>query len=121
MTTFCLYMRVFKLIPRVHKKTLLIFAATRYGKGCYFAVNSSYSVRYSSQQKGVDTKCMFLARVLTGDFCVGNQSMKAPPEKPNSGETPRKYDSTVNDAINPTIFVVYNDASVYPEYLITFT
>ena len=64
---------------------------------------------------------MFVARVVTGDYCVGNETMKAPPEKPNCGETARKYDSTVDNAEEPSIFVVFKDSSVYPNYLITFT
>ena len=92
-----------------------------YGKGCYFAVQSSFSVRYSSAQADQSTQCMFVARVLTGDFCVGNESMKTAPEKPSSWETPQKYDSIVDDETNPLIFVVFKDTSAYPNYLITFT
>ena len=99
---------------------LFYFAAVMYGRGCYFAVASSYSARYSSALTDVDAKCMFLARVLTGDYCVGDQTMKAPPEKPESGEIRQKYDCTVNNAEEPDIFVVFKDSSVYPNYLITY-
>ena len=63
---------------------------------------------------------MFMARVITGDFCVGDETMKAPPDNPNSGETPRKYDSTVDKLKNPTKFVVFKDSSAYPSYLISY-
>ena len=65
-------------------------------------------------------KYMILARVVTGDFCKGSSSMKAPPEKPSTGDSTRNYDSTVDDETNPSIFAVFKDASVYPSYLITF-
>ena len=93
---------------------------TVYGRGCYFALSSSYSTAYAQTDDGGTTKCMFLAQVLTGDYCFGETAMKTPPDKPNSGTPPRKYDSTVNDTAKPTIFVVFKDSSVYPKYLITF-
>ena len=98
-----------------------MFSAARYGRGCYFAVRSRYSDRYSSGQTDVESKYMFLARVLTGDYCAGKEEMIVPPEKPGSGETPRKYDSVVDDAEDPDIFVVFKDSSVYPNFLITYT
>jgi len=61
---------------------------------------------------------MFLARVLTGDYCKGNSSLKAPPVKDTRNN--RLYDSVVDDVTNPSIFVVFKDSSVYPSYLITF-
>ena len=93
---------------------------TVYGRGCYFALSSSYSTTYAQTDDGGTTKCMFLAHVLTGDYCVGKSEMITPPDKPNSGTHPKKYDSTVNDTAEPTIFVVFKDSSVYPKYLITF-
>ena len=49
--------------------------ATAYGKGVYFAVDASYSLddTYSCSQ---GNKYMYLARVVVGDFCVGNDTMK---------------------------------------------
>ena len=91
-----------------------------YGKGCYFAVDSSISSSYCIGESDVNVKCMFVAQVLTGDYCVGNTSMRTPPEMDCSGEVRKKYDSTVNDENNPSIFVVFKDSSVYPKYLITF-
>jgi len=61
---------------------------------------------------------MFLARVLTGDYCKGNSSLKAPPVKDEHDN--RLYDSVVDDVSNPNIFVVFKDSSVYPSYLVTF-
>lgn len=50
---------------------------TKYGKGSYFAVKASYSNNYCSGQ----TRFMFLARVLTGDFKQGDESLHRPPLK----------------------------------------
>uniref|UniRef100_H2ZC15 Poly [ADP-ribose] polymerase n=1 Tax=Ciona savignyi TaxID=51511 RepID=H2ZC15_CIOSA len=91
--------------------------ATMYGKGSYFAVNSSYSVNYA-RNSGSSTCCVFLANVITGDFCQGNQYMKAPDVKP--GSNGRLYDSAVDSLSNPSIFIAFRDANVYPTYLITF-
>ena len=92
-----------------------MFAATVYGRGCYFAVRSKYSVSFVDTKSPV--KYMILARVVTGDFCKGNSDMKTPPKKPSSNQ---KYDSTVDDESAPSIFVVFKDSGVYPSYLISF-
>ena len=102
------------LVPHV-----FFLAATVYGKGCYFAVNSRYSVDYVDRTS--PTKYIILARVVTGDFCKGSSDMKAPPEKLSSTVGGQRYDSTVNDENAPTIFVVFKDSGVYPSYLITFS
>lgn len=51
---------------------------------------------------------MFIARVLIGKTCVGNNSMRVPPTG---------YDTTTDEK---DIFVVYHDAGAYAEYLITY-
>uniref|UniRef100_UPI0005217C40 poly [ADP-ribose] polymerase 12-like n=1 Tax=Ciona intestinalis TaxID=7719 RepID=UPI0005217C40 len=86
--------------------------ATLYGKGSYFAVNSSYSMDYASS-------CMFLASVITGDYCQGRHSMIVPDVKPGRDGNNRRYDSAVNSTTNPTIFVSFSDPNVYPSYLLT--
>ena len=95
-----------------------MFAAAVFGKGCYFAVNSKYSVDYVDQKS--PTKYMILARVVTGDFCKGSSDMKAPPENPLSKDAAQRYHSTVNNDFDPSIFVVFKDSGVYPSYLISF-
>ena len=101
------------LLPRFY-----VFSAALYGKGCYFAVRSSHSVKYVDPQS--PCKYMILARVVTGDFCKGCSNMKAPPEKLSSKDDGQRYDSVVNNESAPTIFVVFKDSGVYPSYLITF-
>ena len=61
---------------------------------------------------------MFLNRVLTGQYTVGNPSYITPP--PKSPRSHDLYDSVVDDINNPSIFVIFADAQVYPDYLITF-
>lgn len=95
-----------------------MFAATKFGHGVYFAHRSSLSESFSkADASGV--KVMFLAHVLTGDFCLGNNSLKVPPVNESSDEG-YLFDSVVNNESDPTIFVVFKDTSVYPSYLISF-
>jgi poly [ADP-ribose] polymerase 10/14/15 len=61
---------------------------------------------------------MYLARVVVGDFCVGNDTMTVPPPVPRTSNL-LPYDSTVNRLNQPSMYVIYHDAQAYPEYLIT--
>ena len=62
---------------------------------------------------------MYLARVLTGEFTRGAGSMIVPPAKDPS--VPHVlFNSVVDKPSNPAIFVVFQDADTYPEYLITY-
>ena len=61
---------------------------------------------------------MYLVRALTGVFTLGNSSMIVPPYKDAANF--KEYDSVVDDVSNPGIFVIFSDALVYPDYLITF-
>ena len=83
------------------------------GHGVYFAVNSQYSNSYAGTTT-TNMKCMIRAMVLVGDSCVGNSSMKIPPEKSNG--TGQLYDTTTDGY--KTVFVAYHDNQCYPEYLI---
>uniref|UniRef100_F6SIZ4 Poly [ADP-ribose] polymerase n=1 Tax=Ciona intestinalis TaxID=7719 RepID=F6SIZ4_CIOIN len=87
--------------------------ATRFGEGVYFALESSYSHRYCSG----DVRHMLVVKVLTGDYCLGKEKMKEPPKMEG---TDRVYHSLVNNVNDPKIFVVFNDASAYPKYRITY-
>lgn len=62
-------------------------------------------------------RMMIVARVLVGDFVIGNSTMKLPPQKPNSSQ---RYDSCVNNVDNPSIFVVFDKLQVYPEYILEY-
>uniref|UniRef100_H2ZSH3 Poly [ADP-ribose] polymerase n=1 Tax=Latimeria chalumnae TaxID=7897 RepID=H2ZSH3_LATCH len=91
--------------------------ATMYGEGTYFAVNASYSASdtYSQPEQGSQKKMMYRAKVLTGDYCKGQEGFKEPPLKDPKGR--ERYDSVV-DRDNPTMYVVFQDNQAYPEYLI---
>ena len=90
--------------------------ATAHGAGSYFAVKSSYSANYA-QVNGQGHKYIIQARVITGEWCKSSPQMKATPYKPNS---PQQYECAVDDVNNPTIYVVFEDAYAYPDYIIKF-
>lgn len=62
---------------------------------------------------------MYLVRVLTGEYTIGDGSMYVPPPKDPNDPTVL-FDSVVDNMATPLIFVVFFDADVYPEYLITY-
>uniref|UniRef100_A0A671S5R7 Poly (ADP-ribose) polymerase family, member 12a n=1 Tax=Sinocyclocheilus anshuiensis TaxID=1608454 RepID=A0A671S5R7_9TELE len=90
---------------------------TLYGKGSYFARDSSYSDKYAKSRNG-KTKKMFVALVLVGNFTRGNNTLVRPPQKPNSQGF---YDSCVDNETNPAIFVVFEKFQIYPEYIIEYS
>lgn len=96
---------------------ILFYTGTAYGQGVYFAKDAGCSKGYTDA-KDVE-RCMYLARVLVGNYCKGSSDMKVPPPK-SSSQSEILYDSTVDNPANPTIFVVFYDNQCYPEYLITF-
>ena len=94
----------------------LIFTATRFGKGVYFARNADdkYSV-----PDAVGNKYIYLSLVLTGKYTKGEKDLKVPPPK-DPAKPAELYDSVVDNVDDPTIFVVFHDSQAYPQYLITF-
>ncbi|XP_059168726.1 protein mono-ADP-ribosyltransferase PARP14-like isoform X2 [Physella acuta] len=85
---------------------------TVYGKGVYFAVNSSYSVSYAKPD-AQGNRHMFVALVLVGESTPSNASMNYLPIKPG---TTRPYDSGCANGM----YVIFHDTQCYPQYLITF-
>lgn len=82
-------------------------SGTAYGIGVYFHEYANYSHNYApADSRGI--RMMFLADVLIGKTCVGNPSMKVPPDG---------FDTTSD---GQHIFVVYHDAAAYGHYLITY-
>lgn len=98
----------------------LLFSATAYGHGTYFAVNASYSANPTYSKPAADgSQLMFVARVLTGICTVGQSNMKVPP--PHSVQQPHDLCDSVVDVIDkPNMYVVFHDNQAYPDYLITF-
>ncbi|XP_070804747.1 protein mono-ADP-ribosyltransferase PARP14-like [Pituophis catenifer annectens] len=93
--------------------------AAAIGNGTYFAINSNYSAQdtYSTPDHN-GRKYMYVARVLTGDYCIGRPGQITPPSKNNGGFD--LYDSVTDNVNQPSMFVIFHDAQAYPEYLITF-
>ncbi|XP_055874127.1 protein mono-ADP-ribosyltransferase PARP15-like [Biomphalaria glabrata] len=87
---------------------------TLYGKGVYFALNASYSEKYAVPD-AQGNKYMYRVKALTGEFIETNKETNYLPNKPGSN---RPYDSGGNSSRG--IYVIFHDAQVYPEYLITF-
>jgi len=90
---------------------------TKYGKGVYFARDSSYSS--STTYATPDTQgvqCMFLCCVIVGEYCKGVRDATVPAARHGNC----LFDTTVDDMANPSIYVTYNDAQAYPEYLVRF-
>lgn len=109
-----------ELIPKIIKQGFNRSLAIRsqLGRGTYFATNASTSHGYSTADANGE-RFMFLCRVLIGDYCKGNSGQLLPDSKFDNSE--ELFDSTVNDIQNPSVFVTYHDAQVYPEYLVAYT
>ncbi|XP_054916199.1 protein mono-ADP-ribosyltransferase PARP14 isoform X2 [Poeciliopsis prolifica] len=94
--------------------------ATSYGEGTYFAVDASYSSHPTYSRPAADgSQLMFVARVLTGVYTLGQRGMKVPPAL-DVQEPHIRYDSVVDNMGRPNMFVVFHDDQAYLDYLITF-
>jgi len=83
---------------------------TAYGKGSYFARDSSYSLGYS-QPDASGVRKMFLASVLVGRCSKASSSMV---------KAPQGSHTVVNNVSSPSVFVVFFIKQAYPEYVISF-
>ena len=108
---------VHKIIHQGFKRSFCGRNMTLYGKGVYFARDSSYS---SSPQYSVPNaqgvQHMFLCRVVVGEYCKGVKDALTPAVRNGS----QLFDTTVDDVANPSIYVAFHDAQAYPEYLVRF-
>uniref|UniRef100_A0A8C8SNN8 Poly [ADP-ribose] polymerase n=1 Tax=Pelusios castaneus TaxID=367368 RepID=A0A8C8SNN8_9SAUR len=94
--------------------------AAAIGNGTYFAVQASYSAQDTYSRPDLNgRKYMYLARVLTGEYCAGSGGLITPPPKSVADPTDL-YDSVTDNMAHPSMFVIFNDIQAYPEYLITF-
>lgn len=82
-------------------------------------MNALTSVQGYCSQDSRGQRHIYVARVLTGDFCAGQGATRLPPAKPSGIPTDR-YDSTTDNPSAPNFFVIFHDAQAYPEFLITF-
>jgi hypothetical protein len=88
----------------------------KHGQGASFALDLTHS-HYYSTPAGDGTRVVFLSRVLVGMSTTGTSFMRYPPVW-KSGV---RYDTTVNQQVNPTIFVKYDATEYYPNYLILYS
>ena len=106
----------FKLYVVKLRFCLLVTGAV-YGDGVYFATSASTSMKYCKPFEGL---CyMYYCRVLVGDYTTGRAGIKEPPIK--DIDTQEWFDSVVDNEESPSMFVIFNDTQVYPEYLLTFS
>ena len=104
-----------------------------WGRGNYFAVNSSYSHHYAFHQNGVFK--MFAAKVLTGNsiFLEPDRTLTKPPfldsvnDNTNNSDASiqRRYDSVHGNTTGPItggtrVYITYDNDHAYPAYLITY-
>lgn len=65
-------------------------------------------------------KYMFVARTLVGRTCRGQHDIRKPPSDPDDPKR-RPFNSCVDHVLTPQIFVIFDSAQSYPEYLIEYT
>ncbi|KAL2096505.1 hypothetical protein ACEWY4_008653 [Coilia grayii] len=93
--------------------------ATMFGQGSYFARKAVYSHNFAKRSpKG--KHYMFLAKVLTGTFTVGNPSIRRPPPLNPRDPSSDLFDSCVDNWMDPQIFVIFNDDQSYPYFIIQY-
>jgi len=113
-----------KIIQQGFNRSFCGKNATMYGKGVYFARDSSYSAsRVYSVPDKKGNQYMMACRVVVGEYCRGKKDAVVPDVRDTRSHT--LYDTTVgllgNDTMrNPSIYVTYHDAQAYPEYIIKF-
>lgn len=72
---------------------------------------------YSPKNRG-GVQHMFMARVLVGRVGQGHSGLLAPP--PVSRGSLTLFDSVSDSPRHPNMFVVFQDAQAFPEYVIAF-
>lgn len=65
-------------------------------------------------------RIMFVARVLVGQYTQGKNHYRKPPPLDPNFPYGRCFDSCVDNTSNPMIFVVFESAQCYPEYIIEY-
>ena len=100
-------------------------ASGMWGRGNYFAKNSSYSDGFAYQDLESGLRKMFAAWVLTG-ICYDSQprSLIKPPERERSGAEEGKvkclYDSVTGVTGGTRVYITYDNMHAYPAYLIIY-
>ena len=92
-----------------------------FGQGTYFSVDLLYSSqdKYSApDERGC--KAILACKVLTGVHAVGKKGMKQPTIVNPSTNQSERFDSLVDNLPAPSMFVIFHDVAVYPNYITTF-
>lgn len=87
---------------------------SRLGRGSYFAEDPAYALRFCG--RGARTKAMFLSGVLPGRFARGEEGLVEPPALPSGAGA--RYDSTVDNPLEPHVFCVFRDFQALPLYIV---
>ncbi|ESO85814.1 hypothetical protein LOTGIDRAFT_167793 [Lottia gigantea] len=87
-----------------------------YGKGGYFGINCDVSCNYCD-----DNNMLFIVQAVVGDYTVGCEGYLRPPLKNPYDRSSALYDACVDNMKSPSMFVLFNNRQVYPEYLVRFT
>lgn len=109
-----------KILRNGFNRSLCGKNGTVYGEGVYFSVSADYALRYAKPD-ALGRKHIFLCSVLVGRYAQGHRHLKAPPALPESADGTELYDSVVDNIGQPSIVVIFNDAQVLPQYLLTVT
>ena len=93
----------------------------RYGKGSYFSSMASYSAKYCARDDEDDPakKVMLVCKVIVGEYCIGTRNMDGS-SVPYKADKKTRYESCVDDMVDPTIFVINRDYHAIPTHIITF-
>lgn len=78
-------------------------------------MDAKYSHHYTSDS---DVRSMFVVRLLVGKYTKGSPDYRRPPSK--DGGDINFYDSCVDNVHKPSIYVVFDKAQIYPEYLLQY-
>ena len=68
---------------------------------------------FHTHSKGNGQLMLIQARVVTGEWIQGSPYLRAASYK----NPLQQYDSVVDNVSNPSMYVIFNDAAVYPEYI----
>lgn len=94
--------------------SMQFFTEGMWGRGNYFAVNSSYSHEHAFKQEYSEIYKMFAVYVLIGNSCFLEQDSTLT-------NPPSPYDSVHGIDSGTHIYITYDNEHAYPSYLISYT
>ena len=90
-----------------------------YGEGTYFAKNAGYSVNYCKKPKNNIYQILY-CKALCGEWSLGSKDKTLTNWPIKQDGTGQIFDSLVNNTSNPIIWVIHDDARVYPMFIVYF-